>query len=100
MPTRTAKTNARVRTTKPAPTASAAEAGLRYVDDRKPGLRRLRTRSGFRYIDAKGRPVRDRAILERITALAIPPAWTEVWICPEADGHLQATGRDERRRKQ
>jgi DNA topoisomerase-1 len=82
------------------PVAAARSAGLRYTCDTTPGLRRVRQGKGFRYIDPDGRPVRDRETLRRINALAIPPAWTEVWICPTADGHLQATGRDARRRKQ
>lgn len=79
---------------------SAEAAGLRYVTDAWPGIRRRRTRSGFRYVDAAGTPVRDATRLERIRALAIPPAWTDVWICPTARGHLQATGRDAKGRKQ
>lgn len=82
------------------PAASARQAGLRYASDVEPGLRRLRARGGFRYVDAAGRPVRDPATLERIRKLAIPPAWTDVWICVDRDGHIQATGRDARRRKQ
>ncbi len=82
------------------PTAAAREAGLRHVSDRKPGLARLRSGSGFRYVDAAGRPVRDPETLRRIKSLAIPPAWRDVWIGPDPDGHLQATGRDERGRKQ
>lgn len=83
-----------------APRRSAAQAHLRYVDDTAPGLRRLRHRRSFRYVDAAGRPVRDPATLRRIRALAIPPAWTDVWICRDPRGHLQATGRDARGRKQ
>jgi DNA topoisomerase-1 len=83
-----------------APRRSAARAHLRYVDDRDPGLRRLRHGRSFRYVDAAGRPVRDPATLRRIRALAIPPAWTDVWICRDPRGHLQATGRDARGRKQ
>jgi len=79
---------------------SAASAGLRYVTDRQPGISRRRVGSGFRYVSAKGAIVRDRAELERIRALAIPPAWRDVWICPDPRGHLQATGRDARGRKQ
>jgi len=75
-------------------------AGLHYVTDRDPGLRRLRCGRGLRYLDAAGRPVRDGSVLVRVKSLAIPPAWTEVWICPDALGHLQATGRDARGRKQ
>jgi DNA topoisomerase-1 len=80
---------------------SAKEAGLRYVSDSRPGIVRRRIKSGsFRYFGATGQPVRDREQLERIRRLAIPPAWQDVWICPDASGHLQATGRDARGRKQ
>lgn len=84
-----------------APAARDAEdAGLRYVSDGSPGIQRRRSGRGFSYHDSSGAPVRDDATLARIRALAIPPAWTEVWICPSAKGHLQATGRDARGRKQ
>ena len=80
---------------------SAKEAGLHYVSDSRPGIRRRRVRNGsFRYFDPTGTPVRDQKRLERIKRLAIPPAWRAVWICPDAQGHLQATGRDARGRKQ
>jgi DNA topoisomerase-1 len=82
------------------PVTSAAEAGLRYVTDAAPGIRRLRSGKGFRYIDPDGEPVRDTETLERIRGLAVPPAWTDVWICASPRGHLQATGRDARGRKQ
>jgi len=82
------------------PAKSAHAAGLRYVSDADPGIERRRTVKGFRYLPPDGPVLRDRATLKRIRALAIPPAWTDVWICPRADGHLQATGRDARRRKQ
>ena len=82
------------------PHASAAEAGLKHVDDAAPGWTRLRKGKGFRYEDAAGKVIRDAEGLARIKSLVIPPAWTDVWICPEADGHLQATGRDEKGRKQ
>lgn len=75
-------------------------AGLRYVDPDGPGIRRVRSGRGFRYVDADGRPIRARAELERIRSLAIPPAWTDVWICPSSNGHLQAVGRDARDRRQ
>lgn len=84
----------------PNPVEAAREAGLRYVSDQQPGIRRKRHRNGFRYVDAQNRPVRDRDTLARIRSLAIPPAWTEVWISPRANGHIQATGRDARGRKQ
>jgi len=82
------------------PPAAARAAGLRYVHDDRPGIRREPAGDGFRYLDAKGEPVEDEAALKRIKSLAIPPAWTDVWICPQANGHLQATGRDARGRKQ
>jgi DNA topoisomerase-1 len=82
------------------PPAAARAAGLRYVHDDRPGIRREPADDGFRYIDAKGEPVEDEATLKRIKSLAIPPAWTDVWICPQTNGHLQATGRDARGRKQ
>jgi DNA topoisomerase IB len=80
--------------------AAAAEAGLRYVSDTAPGLRRRRAGKGFIYLDAKGRRITDADTLARIRALAIPPAYTDVWICADARGHLQACGRDARGRKQ
>jgi DNA topoisomerase-1 len=82
------------------PPAAAKAAGLRYVHDDRPGIRREPVKDGFRYIDAKGEPVEDEATLKRIKSLVIPPAWTDVWICPQTNGHLQATGRDARGRKQ
>ncbi len=80
--------------------AAAQAARLRYVGDWHPGLRRRRSRKTFVYVGVNGKPLRDREQVRRIKALAIPPAWSEVWICPWADGHLQATGRDARGRKQ
>jgi DNA topoisomerase-1 len=82
------------------PPAAAKAAGLRYVLDDRPGIHREPEAGAFRYLDAKGQAVEDETTLKRIKALAIPPAWTEVWICPQANGHLQATGRDARGRKQ
>ncbi|TGD99272.1 DNA topoisomerase IB [Methylobacterium nonmethylotrophicum] len=79
---------------------AAREAGLRYVSDEEPGYRRKRNGRGFAYVDAKGERVRDEAALARIRSLAIPPAYTDVWICRHANGHIQATGRDARGRKQ
>jgi len=78
----------------------ARGAGLHYVSDVAPGLARVRSGRGFRYRRSDGRPVRDRRVLARIQALAIPPAWTDVWICASARGHIQAVGRDARGRKQ
>lgn len=80
--------------------ASARQAGLMYVTDQDPGIQRLPRGKSFRYLDAHGKPVRDQTVLARIRSLVIPPAWTDVWICPSARGHLQATGRDARGRKQ
>src|ERR1043165_5335087 len=79
---------------------SAKAAGLRYVADNQPGLRRLKVGTGFKYVDAQESVVKDDATLKRIRSLAIPPAWTDVWICRFPNGHLQATGRDDRKRKQ
>jgi DNA topoisomerase I len=93
---------ARRRRTPPAPdsTQSAQAAGLRYVSDASPGIRRRRSGRGFSYVGPDGRTVRDPATLARIRSLAIPPAYTDVWICPTSNGHIQATGRDARGRKQ
>jgi DNA topoisomerase-1 len=82
------------------PIAAARAAGLRYVNDVDPGISRLRHGRGFSYRDSDGEPVRDRATLTRIRSVAIPPAWQDVWICPNPRGHIQATGRDARGRKQ
>ena len=78
----------------------ARKAKLRHVLDDGPGIGREAVRGRFRYRDADGRLVTDEEIIARIAALAIPPAWEKVWICPKADGHIQATGVDARRRKQ
>jgi len=80
--------------------AAATSAALRYVSGAPPGLTRQRAGKGFAYRDAAGRLIRDRAQVARINKLAIPPAWTDVWICADPNGHLQATGRDARGRKQ
>ena len=79
---------------------SAKAAGLVYVSDANSGLRRQRAGKGFRYVDADGKAIRQASVLKRIKALVIPLAWTDVWICPNPDGHIQATGRDDRGRKQ
>jgi len=79
---------------------AARNAGLHYVSDQAMGIRRVRSGKGFRFVTHDGRTVRDRAEIERIRALMIPPAWTEVWICPSPRGHIQAIGRDARHRKQ
>src|SRR2546423_592378 len=82
------------------PVESARMAGLHYVSECGPGISRRASGKAFRYLLPSGARVRDHATLRRIRALAIPPAWTDVWICPRADGHIQATGRDARGRKQ
>lgn len=91
----------------PAPAATCAPSPaealpepLRYVDDTRPGYTRRRLRGRFVYFDTRGERIRDPAVIARINKLAIPPAYTNVWICPHAGGHLQATGRDARGRKQ
>ncbi|HET9109766.1 MAG TPA: hypothetical protein VFN78_02965, partial [Ktedonobacterales bacterium] len=86
--------------TTPDPRESAREAGLRYVSDRMPGIQRKRSGRGFTYIAPDGETVRDRHELDRIKRIGIPPAWTDVWICPNPRGHIQATGRDAKVRKQ
>src|SRR2546423_6554301 len=82
------------------PALSARAVGLKYLSDELPGIHREKSGQGFRYRDASGKLVHDARTLQRIKALAIPPAWVDVWICPDPSGHLQATGRDARRRKQ
>ena len=80
--------------------AAAEEAGLQYVSDERPGYRRKAKGKHFEYLDTEGKSIRDKQRLLRIKRLAIPPAWTDVWICPSPNGHIQATGRDARGRKQ
>src|SRR5262249_44035490 len=82
------------------PKEAAQYAGLIYVSDDRPGIRRRGARKAFRYVTAAGTRVDDPATIKRIKSLAIPPAWTDVWICPKPTGHIQATGRDARGRKQ
>lgn len=82
------------------PAQVAKTAGLRYVSDTMPGIRRKRAGKHFSYIGLDGKPIRDKDTLQRIRALVIPPAWTNVWICPKPNGHIQVTGRDARGRKQ
>ena len=90
----------------PSPSAATASSrparvgGLRYSDDSEPGIRRRRAGRGFSYVGPDGDLIRDPDVKARIRALAIPPAWTDVWICPAENGHVQATGRDARGRKQ
>src|SRR5215472_9080033 len=76
------------------------QASLVYTSDTSPGIQRIRKGKAFVYNSSRGKLIRGAAILTRIRKLVIPPAWTNVWICPTARGHLQATGRDARRRKQ
>lgn len=87
-------------TTAPEPDVSARRASLAYVSDEEPGFRRKRAGKGFFYIDARGKRITDPAEIDRIDAIVIPPAWTDVWISPDSEGHIQATGRDDRGRKQ
>jgi DNA topoisomerase I len=82
------------------PVESAEAAGLRYVSDTQPGIRRKKAGKGFTYVGTDGKTIRDAKELGRIRSLAIPPAYTDVWICPNPNGHIQATGRDARGRKQ
>lgn len=82
------------------PVESSKIAGLRYVNDDSPGIARRRRGKGFEYLDSDGKHIRDKEVLARIRSLAIPPAWKDVWICPRTNGHLQATGRDAKGRKQ
>jgi DNA topoisomerase I len=95
------RATAEVLLAEPAEPAEAAQAAsLRYVSDQDTGIRRQHRGTGFVYLDAKGRTIRDTATLARIRGLVIPPAWRDVWISPHPNGHIQATGRDERGRKQ
>src|SRR4051812_45990312 len=80
---------------KETPVAMAKAAGLRYVSDRQPGYRRRRRGRGFTYYDWKGNVVNDAKLRDRFSQLVIPPAWQEVWICREENGHILAVGRDE-----
>jgi DNA topoisomerase I len=82
------------------PQEAAQSAGLRYVCDDRPGIRRRRSGTGFSYVRPDGSRLCDPQSLRRMRSLAVPPAWTDVWICPFVDGHIQATGRDARGRKQ
>ena len=84
----------------PSSELAARSAGLRWVNDARPGIRRQRCGKGFLYVTPDGKPVADHDVVDRIRALAIPPAWTRVWICDRADGHIQASGFDARSRKQ
>lgn len=78
----------------------AEQAGLLYVSDEQPGITRRKAGAGFAYYDAKGTLLHDEKVLRRVRSLAVPPAYTDVWICSKANGHIQATGRDAKGRKQ
>src|SRR5688572_11497924 len=80
-------------------TEAAKAADLYYVSDKEPGIQRIKKGKGFAYL-LNNKPLKDKAVLERIRKLVIPPAWTDVWICAREDGHIQATGFDLRGRKQ
>jgi DNA topoisomerase-1 len=80
--------------------AAAEQAGLVYVSDEEPGIRRRRSGKGFSFRNPDGTPVKDKETLDRIKSLAIPPAYTDIWICADPKGHIQATGRDDKGRKQ
>ena len=82
------------------PVESAKAAGLRYVSDTGPGITRKRAGKGWSFTGLDGKPIKDKAEVARIKSIGIPPAWTDVWICPVANGHIQATGRDAKGRKQ
>ena len=82
------------------PAEAARSAGLVHATDRRPGIRRKRSGRGFGYVGPDGSTVRDERELRRIRSLVVPPAWTDVWISPDPRGHIQATGRDARGRKQ
>ena len=90
----------RTRTLTPTPAAAARSAGLRHVSADGPGITRKGSSPGFAYYRPDGRHIRQSSELKRIAGLVIPPAWTDVWICPDPRGHIQATGRDARGRKQ
>jgi DNA topoisomerase I len=79
---------------------AAKTAKLHYVSDHHAGIVRVKVRNHFSYRDAEEKKIRDAEVLSRIKSLAIPPAWTNVWICASANGHIKATGRDARKRKQ
>jgi DNA topoisomerase-1 len=82
------------------PLVAAEQAGLEYTSDNIPGIQRVADGDSFRYLDPNGKAIKDEATLKRIRSLVIPPAWTDVWICPSPYGHLQAVGRDAKGRKQ
>src|SRR5437764_14812039 len=81
------------------PVEAARTAGLRYVSDTGPGFRRKRAGKNFSYIGLDGKPIHDREVLRRMRSLGIPPAWTNVWMCPKPNGHIQATACDANGRK-
>ena len=82
------------------PQEAAEQAGLRYVSDEEPGITRRKAGEGWTFVDPEGATITDEKVLERVRKLAVPPAYTDVWICARANGHIQATGRDAKGRKQ
>jgi len=88
-------------TDEPPGVEAATAAGLVYVDDAQPGYRRQRRGRGFVYVDERtGKRIADARVIDRLRLLVVPPAWTDVWLCADPHGHIQATGRDARHRKQ
>ena len=100
MPRRVPKSARKASATLAEPEEAAKDAGLVYINGDEPGIRRMRSGRGFRYLEPGGRAVTDDRTLARIKALAVPPAWKDVWICPSPRGHIQATGIDAAGRKQ
>ncbi|MDB4947289.1 MAG: topoisomerase [Labilithrix sp.] len=100
LPSGRAAKAARAKPLDPDPHVSAKLAHCRYVDDSGPGLTRVKAGKSFRFVDTNGKTIKDPDTLARIKSLVIPPAWEKVWICPSENGHIQATGRDARGRKQ
>jgi DNA topoisomerase I len=82
------------------PKDAAESVGLRHVSDEQPGIRRKKSGNGFSYVNPDGMVIGDKKVLRRIRSIVVPPAWTDVWICRSANGHIQATGRDAKGRKQ
>jgi DNA topoisomerase I len=82
------------------PKDTAESVGLRYMSDEQPGIRRRKAGNGFSYLNPDGKVLMDKQALRRIRSIVIPPAWVDVWICRSANGHIQATGRDTKGRKQ
>jgi len=100
MPQAALSADVRTREERADPVVAAQRAGLRYVHDRQPGIKRKKSGKGFTYLGLDGKVVRDAPTLKRIHGLVIPPAWSDVWICNDPNGHIQSTGRDVKGRKQ